>query len=81
MFSKFFRLFARLYPIEMGKGWIAYLLKDRNIPDGELVRTTEGVLLRTRPDYMFKHAYLFGEYGTGAHRGFQEVSPTGGCLL
>jgi FkbM family methyltransferase len=46
----------------MGKGWIAHLLKDQNIPDGELVRTTEGVLLRTRPDYMFKHAYLFGEY-------------------
>jgi FkbM family methyltransferase len=60
--SKFLRPIARLYPIEMGKGWIAYLLKDQNIPDGDLVRTTEGVLLRTRPDYMFKHAYLFGEY-------------------
>jgi len=60
--AKFLRPLARLYPIEMGKGWIAYLLKDRNIPDGELVRTTEGVLMRTRPDYRFKHAYLFGEY-------------------
>lgn len=60
--SKFLRPLARLYPIEMGKGWIATLLKDRNIPEGELVRTTEGVVLRTRPDYMFKHAYLFGEY-------------------
>lgn len=60
--AKFLRPVARLYPIEMGKGWIAYLLKGRNIPDGELVRTTEGVLLRTRPDYLFKHAYLFGEY-------------------
>jgi FkbM family methyltransferase len=60
--SKFLRPFARSYPVEIGKGWIARLLKDRDIPDGELVRTTEGVLLRTRPDYMFKHAYLFGEY-------------------
>jgi FkbM family methyltransferase len=59
--SKFLRPLARLYPIEMGKGWIAYLLKDQNIPDGEVVRMTEGVLLRTRPDYLFKHAYLFGE--------------------
>jgi FkbM family methyltransferase len=60
--SKLLRPLVRLYPIEMGKGWIAYMLKDRNIPDGELVRTSEGIVLRTRPDYLFKHAYLFGEY-------------------
>ena len=60
--SEFLRPLARLYPLEIGKGWLAHLLKDQNIPDGEVVRTTEGVLLRTRPDYMFKHAYLFGEY-------------------
>jgi FkbM family methyltransferase len=60
--SKLMRPLARLYPLQMGKGWIAYLLKDQNVPDGELVRTSEGVLLRTRPDYLFKHAYLFGEY-------------------
>jgi FkbM family methyltransferase len=60
--SKFLRPVARLYPIEMGKGWIASLLKDQSIPDGEVVRMNEGVLMRTHPDYMYKHAYLFGEY-------------------
>ena len=62
MQAKLIRSVARLYPIEMGKGWIASLLKDRNIPDGELVQTSEGVRLRTRPDYLFKHAYLFREF-------------------
>ena len=62
MQAKLKRSVARLYPIEMGKGWIASLLKDRNIPDGELVQTSEGVRLRTRPDYLFKHAYLFREF-------------------
>ena len=28
--AKFLRPVARLYPIQMGKGWIAYLLKDQN---------------------------------------------------
>ena len=60
--AKFLRPLARLYPIEMGKGWIASLLKDQCVPDGEVVRTTEGVRLQTHPDYLFKHAYLFGEY-------------------
>jgi FkbM family methyltransferase len=60
--SKLLRPFVRLYPFQIGKGWVAYCFKDRNIPDGELVRTKEGVLVRTRPDYVFKHAYLFGEY-------------------
>jgi FkbM family methyltransferase len=48
--------------MQIGKGWIAYLFKDRNVPMGELVRTKDGILVKTRPDYMFKHVYVFREY-------------------
>ncbi len=61
--SSLLRPLARFYPFQIGKGWIARLsIKDRDIPEGKVVRTKEGVLVRTRPDYMFKHAYLFGEF-------------------
>lgn len=59
---KYLRFVFSLYPFQIGKGWVAAMFKDHNIPTGDLVRTKEGVLVRTRPDYVFKHAYLFREF-------------------
>ena len=51
-----------LYPFQIGKGWVARLFRDQDIPQGEIVRTKDNVLVCTKPDYAFKYVYLFKEF-------------------
>ena len=53
----------RFYPCSFGKGWLANLLmSDGEVPNGVIVRSKAGVLVRTYPDWMYKHLYLYREY-------------------
>ena len=60
--AKFLRPIARLYPIEMGKGWIAYLLKDQNVP-GRRIGADDRRRAAAHAARLFVQARLpFGEY-------------------
>jgi len=59
---KFLRFILGLYPLQIGKGWVAAMYHDKNVPAGEQVRTRDGVIVNTRPDFVFKHVFLFREF-------------------
>lgn len=57
------RPLLRHIPFQFGKGRLAELILDnRNIPEGELVRTKDGIVIKTHADWMYKKPYLYGEY-------------------
>lgn len=79
--TRMLRRVLGLYPLQIGKGWVASVFADHKIPEGELVQTKEGVLIRTRPDYVFKHIYLFGEFEPVNTAAFKRIIRPGDVCL
>jgi FkbM family methyltransferase len=58
------RALLRRYPLIRGRHWIAdrVLPQPSDLPEGALVTTRHGAVLRVHRDAMYQQLYLFGEY-------------------
>ena len=63
MIRQLLRAIVQHYPIRFGKGYIANMLfNSKNLPDGIIVTTKEGIRVEIHPDWMYQWIYLYREY-------------------
>lgn len=81
LWMKWLRRGLGLYPIEIGKGWVAKVYPTSKIPEGETLEVPGNIRFRLHPDYVFLHLYLFGEFEPSNTAAFRRIVRPGDVCL